>query len=353
MKHKSTIIIAGVSLVIVLAWAFFPRRGQPEAHTLSVASWGGAYQAAQRTAFFVPFQSHASTSIREASTPSYSKIYEWMDKGIAPIDVLDVETYFVYQAAEKGALLPIDYSKVDRSTLMDGATHSHGVASCAYADVIAWNSETHPDWKAMTWQDFWNTESYPGPRGLRDLPASTLEAALLADGVLPEQLYPLDVDRAFTSLDKLRAATKIILWSSGSEPVEKLLSGAVTMSTAWNGRIHDAQNEGKALEMSLDGAMIDWLWWVIPKHAPNPELAMEFVAFTMQAENQRRLAENIPYGPTNRDAWPMLSASVKKHLPNSPANLPNAIVRDNAWWAKHDPDVRDRWRSWKLSLNDG
>ncbi len=37
-----------------------------------------------------------------------------------------------------------------------------------------------------------------------DGPRYTLEAALLADGVAPDKLYPPDVDRAFKSLDKIK-----------------------------------------------------------------------------------------------------------------------------------------------------
>lgn len=318
--------------------------------TLLIGSWGGAYQEAQRKAFFLPFEKETGVKIIEGSTPDYGKFYEWQRAGSASLDVVDVETYFAYEAGRKGALQSINYNVVPKAGLMPAAISEYGVASCAYADVLAWNSKLHPDWKDITWQDFWNTAKYPGARGLRDLPASTFEAALLSTGVSPDKLYPLEVQRALDRLNELRKKTRVALWSGGSQPIEWLLSGSVSLSSAWNGRVYDAQKSGQPISMTFDHGMLDWLWWVVPKDSAKRELAMRFIAFTLRPDRQAELARNIPYGPTNLDALKQLDAKTLAALPTAPENMRRLTLRDNTWWADSSERIQPLWREWKLGI---
>jgi putative spermidine/putrescine transport system substrate-binding protein len=336
-----------VSTVLPSACAIAPKDG---GQTLTIGSWGGAYQAAQRKAFFEPFTRETGIKIVEASTPDRGKFYEWERAGTAAIDIVDVETYFVFEAGRKGALQPIDYNVINKTNIMPSAMNEFGLASCAYADVIAWNSKSHPTWNNITWQDFWDAHRYPGVRGLRDLPASTFEAALLADGTPPSSLYPLDTVRALKSLNRLRERTKITLWSSGSQPIESLLLGSVQLTTAWNGRVYDAQRDGKPIAMTFNNGMIDWLWWVVPKNSSKRDLAMKFIAFTLRPDRQAELSRNIPYGPTNLEALKLLDTNTLANLPTSPGNLSKLIVRDSKWWGHHAEEVQPQWREWQLGI---
>ena len=52
--------------------------------------------------------------------------------------------------------------------------------------------------------DYWDAKKFPGPRGMYNAPTYILEFALIADGVPKDKLYPLDVPRAFKSLDRIK-----------------------------------------------------------------------------------------------------------------------------------------------------
>ena len=222
------ICIGVAALLGLLTWAFWSPAPRNVEQQLVVASWGGAYQTAQRKAFFEPFEKDFNVHIVEASTPDYGKIYEWQRNGVASIDVLDVETFFVFQAGRKGALARLDRNLLPAASLMKNSIDNFGVANCASTPRSLPGTESAiPGLSDLKWTDFWDTERIPGPRAFRDLPATTLEAALLADGVPADRLYPLDVDRAFKKLDALRAKTKLVLWSAGSEPIELLKDGTV------------------------------------------------------------------------------------------------------------------------------
>ncbi len=354
MRHPLALLALTIAVLLYAGAcrrepAKVPAAAHGKANTeLVVGSWGGAYQEAQRKAFFEPFTRATGIKIIETSTPDYGKFYEWQRSGSPSMDVVDVETYFVFQAGRKGALASLDPSLHAGKALLPAGVNPYGLASCAYADVIAWNSARHPDWHNLTWADFWDSRKIKGARGLRDLPASTLEAALLSSGANPQALYPLDVRRAFIALNDLRSRERIALWSSGSQPIEWLLSGAVEVSTAWNGRAFDAQKVGKPIAMTFKEGMLDWLWWVIPRNAPHADVARRFIEFTLRPDRQAALARLIPYGPANQDALKLLDEPTLQHLPTSPPVLAQLIQRDNGWWADNDEALESQWRTWKL-----
>lgn len=72
-----------------------------------------------------------------------------------------------------------------------------------------------------------------------------LEAALLADGVPMDELYPLDLDRAFAKLDTIK--DDIVWWTKGAEPSQMLSTGEADYALAWSGRIATAKDEGSPL----------------------------------------------------------------------------------------------------------
>jgi hypothetical protein len=95
------------------------------------------------------------------------------------------------------------------------------------------------------------SQKFPGQRGIRKSPSGTLEVALLGDGVAPENLYPLDVDRALDKLDTIRE--QILWWETGAQLQQQLADGEVALSSAWNGRVQkeiDAGTPVKSVDTS-------------------------------------------------------------------------------------------------------
>src|SRR5260370_15646052 len=109
----------------------------------------------------------------------------------------------------------------------------------------------------MTWADFWNTKRFPGGRSLRKDPRTTLEFALLADGVPIDKLYPLDVDRAFRSLDKI-APSVTVWWSSRHQPAHLLADKEVAFAAAFNSPVWTAATQDKMpLEVEWNQGALD------------------------------------------------------------------------------------------------
>src|SRR3712207_9585689 len=85
--------------------------------------------------------------------------------------------------------------------------------------ILAYNTE-QIEGTPNNWVDLFDTRKFPGRRGLRKDPSETLEVALLGDGVPPENLYPLDVDRALNKLDTIK--DRIVWWETGTQLQQQL-----------------------------------------------------------------------------------------------------------------------------------
>src|SRR5207249_4296993 len=104
----------------------------------------------------------------------------------------------------------IDYTTMPPDVLaglQKEAMHPYGVGGFVWPTGIAYhtkkyNDENHP----RSWAEFWDVKKFPGARALPhpSYLIGPLEMALVADGVPADKLYPLDVERAFRSLERIR-----------------------------------------------------------------------------------------------------------------------------------------------------
>jgi putative spermidine/putrescine transport system substrate-binding protein len=320
-------------------------QAQPQ---LVVVSYGGAYQEAQRKAFFQPFAHQHNVTVREESwNGDFAALRAMVESGNVTWDVVAVADYMVLRGAQEGLLEKIDYSGVPRDELIAEASHEYGVATAFWSTVLAYNTEHYSgtDGHPVGWSQFWNTRRFPGPRTLRNDPVANLEIALLAAGVPKDQLYPLDVDRAFTSLDRIKEEVTV-WWEAGEQPARLLVSGEVSLGSAWSGRIHSAAAAGEPVALDWEGGIVSSDWWVIPRGAKNSDLAQDFIAFASSADPQAAFPTFIPYGPVNRLAIQRLAPDVLEDLPTAPQNLAKQVMIDARWWNENQARVLDRWSAW-------
>lgn len=330
------------------------------ARTLTITTWGGAYEASQREAYFEPFE-------READVEIVLKAY---NGGVGPLrqpaasgatwDVLDMTEPDVLAACAEGLLEPFDPKVLSaapdgtsaQKDFLGGAFLDCGVVHLVYATVMAYDDRAFPGEKPQTVADFFDIERFPGKRALRRQPIALLEWALLSYGVPISQLYDLlsterGLTLAFRKLDQIR--DHIVWWESGSEPPALLKSGDVVMASGFNGRFFDARvNEGVPITVLWDGQLLDSSVWAIAKDTPRRDLAVEFIRFATGAAPMAGLAQLIPYGPMRRSAMRRIglhalsNVPMLQHMPTSPSHLERAIRTDSLWYARTE-GLRQRW----------
>jgi len=95
------------------------------------------------------------------------------------------------------------------------------------------------------------TPQIPGRRGFYRNPKGVLEAALLADGVAPKDLYPLDVDRP--SRARQIKSHVAVWWTSGAQNTQLLQNGEVDMADTWSARAFAAIDAGAPVQIVWKG----------------------------------------------------------------------------------------------------
>lgn len=348
-RNQLTRTVAAAAIVAGVAFAATARAEE----TLTIASWGGAYQDSQVKAYFEPFTKETGTKIvTDEWSGETAKLKGMVETGNTSWDVVDVLPGQALQGCDEGWLEPIDYDSLGgKDKFLPAAAFECAIGNVAYAYIIAYDEAKFPNGGPTTVADLWDVQKYPGPRSLRKSPQSTLELALLADGVAPADIYTVlgtseGVDRAFKKLDEIKPHVKV-WWGAGAQPPQLLADGEVTITTAYNGRIYDAvKNSGKAFKIVWDGAALDWDMWAIPKGTPKLELAKKFVAFASKPENLATQTKYIPYGPSSLEASSLVDPEILPHLPTAPENSTNSFSISAEYWADHDEELTQRFNNW-------
>src|SRR3972149_4444323 len=163
----------------------------------------------------------------------------------------------------------------------------------------------------------------------------------MADGVSKDKLYPLDADRAFKSLDRIKPHIAGG-WKKGAQPPQLLTDKEADLGSSWNGRITGEKWKGAAMDVEWNQGIAQYQYYNIPKGAPNRDNALKFIDFAIKPERQARSAELIPYGPTNRKAIALIDKKKAPDLPTYPENLKRQAPFNEEWWLKNEEALINR-----------
>jgi putative spermidine/putrescine transport system substrate-binding protein len=322
--------------------------GGGEAQELVVVDWGGASSEAAKKTVYEPFEKANNVKITVVSPTDVGKLKAMVQSGNVEWDVVNSDTDVALRLEKEGLLEKLDYNIIKKDDIYPELVTDYSIGLQLYFTNIAYNSETFKDGNhPKSWAEFWDTTKFPGARSLYKNPVGTLEAALLADGVAPDKLYPLDVDRAFKSLEKIKKDVKV-WWEAGAQPPQLLGTKEVVLSSAWNGRVSAAKAQGSPVDNEFNQSLGMATSWVIPKGAPHKELAQKFIAFAVSADAQAAYSNAIDYAPTNKKALEKLSDDVKKRIGQTPERVKSQIFIDNKWWVDNYDKINERFNKFML-----
>ncbi len=274
-----------------------------EGTTLTFASYGGVYQEAQREGWLKPYSALTGVEFQESEESSNATIKAQVESGNVEWDVVDVGNDFGLDG-NADLLEELDYTLIKQDEILDGFATKYRVGDITYGVVLGYNTDKTAGKAPEGWADFFDTAKFPGKRGLwKYSTGGVLEFALMADGVKPADLYPLDIPRAIAKLDTIK--DDIVWWESGAQSQELIGSGEVAMAMIWNGRAYSAKHtDNKPVEIQWNQQILTADYFVVPKGTPNKQVAMEFIAWATCANNNAAVSEKIPYGPTNKNSKP-------------------------------------------------
>ena len=321
---------------------------------------GGAFTAAVRQAYFMPFTEQFGIEvIEDTPTPNLAKWVAAAETGNIDWDVTTLGVADATALIETDSLEELDLSVIDIRDVLDiiqNLSPYMAGGDVTWSIVMAYNTDKYPEGTGPeSWADFYDLEKFPGRRALRHGVAWGGHVQFTRLAREPELLHTAEgrqaantpsreqMEEDFAWFDEWtdNAGGDIIYWSSGSQCPEMLISREVEMCSAYNGRIYDAAKEGAPIRVCWEcGHIINVSGHALPRgmkelYPERYELANLYLAWVTFPEINAQLSKYISYGPVNRKAIPLLEApefdEVRDHLPTSGANAPYGIVLDEVY----------------------
>ncbi|EJC71714.1 spermidine/putrescine-binding periplasmic protein [Rhizobium leguminosarum bv. trifolii WSM2012] len=318
------------------------------------ATTGGVYDSALRTFWFEPFT--AETGIRVVSVAATNA--EMRAKAAAMVKTGNV-TWDLYPdgeiqaSAEAHRLTSEDLTEFCKSfqgrpDLVEDACVSGGARLFSTATLMAYDPTTFKDGNPSSWADMWDQTKYPGGRSFPnfDDPWRVMAAALLADGVPRDKLFPLDIDRAFKKLDDIRPAISL-WWKTGDQSVQGFRNGDYSIGQIWLTRANTLKAEGRHIAWSKQASFLVGDRLTIIKGAPNRANAEKLVSYWLDhPETQARVCEELLCTPPSRKAIGLMSPAARAALPSDDDITDYIVIPDAKWINENAAMMLERWNTW-------
>lgn len=319
---------------------------------LTITSFGGSFQAAQRKAYFEPFAKKYDVEVIEDEWHGdMAKLRAMVESGNVTWDVLDVSSGQAELGCDEGLLEPLDISMFGgKGAFIEGGVIECGVGTLMAAVVIGYDARQFAGNEPTKLADFWDVKRFPGPRAMKKWPKHNMEFALMADGVPPDKVYEMlsteaGIARAFRKLDEIKPHVKV-WFGSWAQPGQLLADGEVAMSTTTNGRLAAAAKAAPSLKIVWEHSILAADWWSVVKGSGNKDLAIKFIQFASQPENQAEFSKHIAYGPMVKAALDIMSPELRAEMPTAPQNMQSPCNIDSRFWSDNMDDFNVRFNAW-------
>jgi putative spermidine/putrescine transport system substrate-binding protein len=336
LPTRRSALLAGASLAVAAPFLHV-RPARADKGEIVIAGWGGSRTTAMREVMFGPFERATGIRVRDDGPPEAAKVKAMVESGNVTWDILDTDIPAILSMVNAKLLEPIDYTKLDKIKLDKIPAvlhHAYGLGHLIYSFNIVYNTKSFPNGaQPKTWAEVWDGQKVKGARSFpfRGGISPQLEFAAIADGVALDKVYPLDVDRAWKSMDRLRPL--VTKWyANHAEAIQLLSSGEVDICCTIGPRGLVAKKEGAPIDVEFAGGKLAPDNWAIVRGTRNLDAVYRFLDFAIDGKIQAELAKRVPYGPSSQDAFTHLDEAQAKQLNTSPENLAKQFWTDINWW---------------------
>ena len=316
------------------------------ARSVTMPAGGGTWDDAYTAVVSGPFTEKTGIQIIKSGAPDFARMKAQVISGNPEWDICDFAGSWMAIASKQNLLETLDVGLIgDASSLMISPKNDF-IRGIGFASAITWNTKRVSGKNVPTsFEQLWDTKAFPGPRVFLSRVDWVLEMALVADGVDPGNLYPLDVDRGFRSLEKIRP--HVAKWcKTVSELTTLVANGEAEYSVNPTSRTKAAVQGGLPLATNLNQTIIAGDYVGIPKGSRNVGPATKLIAFYMTKEVQAAFCSKLAFVPGNPQAAPLVDPDVKNWLPDESTG--NHIVQDSTWWAENLEAMNDRFTEFLL-----
>jgi putative spermidine/putrescine transport system substrate-binding protein len=340
---------AGLAVAAVAPFMIWSRKAAA-AEQLVVRTPGGVFDDVKRETVYEPFRKETGIEIVPVAATG-AKLLAMMKSGQHELDLIDSGDDVVLQLELGNYLLPIPYEKfkfTNPADLDPVVKRKFQLGSFIYAMVLAHNTKAIARGsEPKSWAEFWDIKKWPQRRTFPDMATGhpTIEFALIADGVPADKLYPLDIDRAFRSMSRVRPAIPKF-WDTGALSSTMLSEGEVAMGPLWSTRAYVAKDQGAPIDVQWNQNALLVQAYGIPRGGKNPEAAGRFIDFASSPEVQSRWLAKYKAIPVNTKSYGATSKDLIDPATGTPWTQSKGFVLDVNWWSQNRGNVSQAWSKW-------
>jgi putative spermidine/putrescine transport system substrate-binding protein len=357
MKGKPILILIFTCMLLSLVIGI--KADAQDKGKLVINSWGGAWGQAIQLGLIDSFERETGIDVVLLSTWDVAKSKAAIQSGNPPPeDILDYDLPGAIALNRDRLLAEIDYKVFDKEDLEKIPTYARQPFALGWGQFaigLCYDNEVFKTEakQPKNWSDFWDFEKFPGKRGMLAWPNEAQpEFGLIADGVAPENLYPLDLERALAKLTELRPHVPKFP-TSPAILGQMIVDRQVAMEACFTHRIQKLIDGGLTrLSISFDQARVQTEYFMVWKNAPNRENAMKFLAYIIKPQPQATWAQIGNTGPLNPAAFKHIAADVADKLPTSPS-YKTIWPKNDEWYSssgaggKTNREVLEKmWNEW-------
>ncbi|MBC2724068.1 MAG: ABC transporter substrate-binding protein [Desulfosporosinus sp.] len=316
--------------------------------TITVCSYGGTYNQGLEEIYGKPFTKATGIKVVFTSFPTYAKMQAQVKSNNIEWDIVEAESRMYARGIKDGIFEPLDLSNISPKDFVEGSVKKYGVGVTFYSYNICYRTDKWPAGKGpKTMKDLWDVNKFPGPRAFKYTAYSTMEAALLADGVDKDRIYPLDVRRGLKKLTELKPNIRVF-WKTGGHGQQVFRNGDADLGVFVAGRMLQLAKQGVPVHIEWNQQLVDLDYFTILKGCEHKKAAMKFIVFTTDPKRQAALAEWTNYGVPHKKALQYIPEQKAKMLPTYPENLAKGRFLSGEWYADHEADLERQWEAWKM-----
>jgi len=165
-----------------------------------------------------------------------------------------------------------------------------------------------------------------------DAPTEMLPAAMNYAGLDPNSTKREDFEKG---AEVLMAVRPHVRYFHSSQYINDLANGEICVAVGWSGDVFQAQaraeEAGNGVEIAYvipkEGALQWFDMMAIPKDAPHPDLAHEFINFIMDPQITADITNYVWYANANAASMPLVDEEVK----SDPGIFPPEEVKKRLW----------------------
>ena len=338
---QSLVLIAG------LIWILGIGAGWAQT-TITVCSYGGTYNEGLEKTIGKPFTDATGIKVIFTTFPSHAQMEAQVKTGNIEWDIVEVENRMYARGMRAGLFEPLDLSLIPVKDFVEGSVKKYGMGIVYYSYNISYNTTKWPAGKGpQSMKDLWDAKKFPGPRTMKLTAVSNLEAALMADGVPRNKIYPIDVDRAFKKLMELKPHIRVY-WKTGGQAQQVIREKEVDIGYVPGGRMIQLAEQNVPVAWEWNDQLIVLDYFTILKGSKKKDAAMKFIAFASDPKRQAAFAEWTNYGPANKRAFDFIKKEKALLMPTYPEHLAKGLLINGDWYADHEEEAERKWEAWKM-----